>query len=80
MTHDPADDLVPVSVRLGEVVPPEDPEAFAREISRLAADPVLRRRLGEAGPARLEEGFLASQMVAAYEKLYRSVLEERRRP
>ena len=37
MTHDPADDLVPVSVRLGEVVPPEDPEDWTRPLTWVAA-------------------------------------------
>jgi glycosyltransferase involved in cell wall biosynthesis len=66
--------------RTGLLVAPEDAAELARALARVAADPALRRRLGEAGPARLAEGFLASQMVDAYEKLYRSVLEERRRP
>ncbi|MFN0009934.1 MAG: glycosyltransferase family 4 protein [Planctomycetota bacterium] len=66
--------------RTGLLVPPEDAAQLARALTRLAADPALRRRLGEAGPARLAEGFLASQMVDAYEKLYRDLLEERRRP
>jgi glycosyltransferase involved in cell wall biosynthesis len=66
--------------RTGILVPPEDAAELARAIARVAADPALRLRLGEAGPARLGEGFLASQMVGAYEKLYRTVLEERRRP
>ncbi|HZO08743.1 MAG TPA: glycosyltransferase family 4 protein [Myxococcota bacterium] len=68
-----------VDQRTGLLVPPEDTAELARALARLLADPALRRRLGEAGPARLAEGFLASQMVAAYEKLYRSVLEERRK-
>jgi hypothetical protein len=32
-----ADDLVPVSVRLGEVVPPEDPEDWSRPLTWVAA-------------------------------------------
>jgi glycosyltransferase involved in cell wall biosynthesis len=68
-----------VDGRTGLLVEPEDPEALRRSIARLASDRDLRRRLGEAGPGRLAEGFLASQMVEAYEKLYRSVLQERRR-
>ena len=66
--------------RTGLLVPPEDAAGLARALERVRADPELRRRLGDAGPARLAEGFLASQMVAAYEKLYRSVLQERRGP
>jgi glycosyltransferase involved in cell wall biosynthesis len=69
-----------VDERTGLLVPPEDVPALARALVRLEEDPELRRRLGDAGPDRVAEGFLASQMVAAYEKLYRSVLEERRRP
>lgn len=33
----PEDDLVPVSVRLGEVVPPEDPEDWTRPLTWVAA-------------------------------------------
>ena len=33
----PDDDLVPVSVRLGEVVPPEDPEDWTRPLTWVAA-------------------------------------------
>ena len=37
VTHEPDDDLVPVSVRLGEVVPPEDPEDWTRPLTWVAA-------------------------------------------
>ena len=37
MTGVPDDDLVPVSVRLGEVVPPEDPEDWTRPLTWVAA-------------------------------------------
>jgi glycosyltransferase involved in cell wall biosynthesis len=68
-----------VDGRTGLLVAPDDPEALRLAIARLASDGDLRRRLGEAGPSRLAEGFLAPQMVLAYEKLYRSVLEERKK-
>jgi glycosyltransferase involved in cell wall biosynthesis len=68
-----------VEGRTGLLVAPGDPEALRLAIARLAEDADLRRRLGEGGPSRLVEGFLAPQMVLAYEKLYRSVLEERKR-
>jgi hypothetical protein len=37
VTSGPDDDLVPVSVRLGEVVPPEDPEDWTRPLTWVAA-------------------------------------------
>jgi hypothetical protein len=46
------DDLVPVSVRLGEVVPPEDPEDWTRPLTWMAAAGML------AGPA-LAAGWFA---------------------
>jgi hypothetical protein len=38
---DPDDDLVPVSVRLGAVVPPEDPEDWTRPLTWVAAAGML---------------------------------------
>lgn len=60
----------------GLLVAPDDAEALADAWRRLRADPALRARLGAAGPARLDQGFRAPQMVAAYERLYREVLAE----
>ncbi len=37
MTERPDDDVVPVSVRLGEVVPPEDPEDWTKPLTWVAA-------------------------------------------
>lgn len=62
----------------GLTVPPGDAPALARALERVLGDPELRARLGAAGPARVASGFLAEQMVASYEKLYRDVLVERR--
>jgi hypothetical protein len=39
--HGPEDDLVPVSVRLGSVVPPEDPEDWTQPLTWLAAAGML---------------------------------------
>jgi hypothetical protein len=39
--HDADDDLVPVSVRLGNVVPPEDPEDWTQPLTWLAAAGML---------------------------------------
>jgi hypothetical protein len=38
---EPHDDLVPVSVRLGEVVPPEDPEDWTKPLTWVAATGML---------------------------------------
>jgi glycosyltransferase involved in cell wall biosynthesis len=38
----------------GVLVPPRDPQAIAAGVRRLLHDPALRRRLGEAGRARVE--------------------------
>jgi len=61
----------------GLLVPPDEPEALARALDRLLEEPGLRERLGAAGPARVEDGHLPEQMVAAYEKLYREILKSR---
>jgi len=59
----------------GILVNPEDPEVLADAIERLAHDPVLRQRMGDAGPARIRETFLAEGMVRSYEQLYARVLQ-----
>jgi hypothetical protein len=41
VTQDDGDDLVPVSVRLGQVVPPEDPEDWTRPLTWVAAAGML---------------------------------------
>lgn len=46
MSGTPEDDLVPVSVRLGEVVPPEDPEDWTRPLTWVAALGMLAAPLG----------------------------------
>ncbi len=65
---------VVVDGRTGLLVPPDDPVALAAALARMIHDDGLRMRLGAAGPARIEEGFSAAQMVAAYNQIYRMVL------
>jgi len=52
---------------------PNDELDFARQLARLMDDPDLRRRMGEAGRARLEAGLTwahsVPQLLAAYERL-----------
>ena len=55
------------------LVPPKDPEVFARELQRLAADPPARQRLGQANRQRAEAEFSldisGARMRAVYESL-----------
>ena len=54
---DGSDDLVPVSIRLGEVVPPEDPEDWSRPLTWVAALGML------AGPVAALAWFLVAAPV-----------------
>jgi len=63
-----------VDGRTGLLVPPGDAVALGAALERVLHEPALRAALGAAGPARVAEGFLAEQMVEAYERLYRDVL------
>jgi glycosyltransferase involved in cell wall biosynthesis len=58
----------------GLLVPPRDPAALARAISRLLEDPELARRLGAAGRARVEERFSADAMAHRVSDLYDEIL------
>ncbi len=54
------------------LVPPEDPAALAEAIARLAADPALRRKLGQ-GARALAEEFRWETIAARTLDLYRSL-------
>jgi len=58
----------------GLLVPPADPAALADAIARLMNDPALRRRMGEAGRARIEEHFTWRQTALKTAALYEEVL------
>ena len=58
----------------GILVPPRDPPAMADAILRLAGDPDMARRLGQAGRERIVSGFGAE---AGAETLIRLVAETR---
>jgi glycosyltransferase involved in cell wall biosynthesis len=60
----------------GLLVPPEDARALSVALTRLIGDPELCEKLSRAGRARLREGFLAEQMVDAYERLYCELITE----
>ncbi len=58
----------------GFVVPPENPDALALALERLARDPDLRRRMGEAARLRLMQGYtedhVKQSLRAAYASLF----------
>lgn len=58
----------------GLLVPPADPAALAAAIARLMDDPSLRRRMADAGPARIREHFDLGQMVSRLVAVYERVL------
>ena len=57
-------------------MPPEDPAQLAAAIEVLFEQPELRERLGAGGKVRVAQGFLSTQMVADYDRLYRDVLAQ----
>jgi glycosyltransferase involved in cell wall biosynthesis len=62
--------------RTGLLFPPGDTYGLAQAVASIMRDDDLRVRFGQAGPGRIAEGFLAEQVVDAYERLYRSVTLE----
>ena len=58
----------------GHVIPSGDVDALVDRLARLADDPTLRRRMGEAGRRRVEERFAFESMVTSTSALMRSVV------
>ena len=56
--------------RTGLLFPAGDPQALAERLRRLALDPGLRQRLGEAGRLRLARQFTMDGMLRGYEDAY----------
>jgi glycosyltransferase involved in cell wall biosynthesis len=56
--------------RTGEVVPPDDVEALAQALVRMAVDPAHAAAMGRAGRTEVERRFSLQAMVAAYQALY----------
>jgi glycosyltransferase involved in cell wall biosynthesis len=64
--------------RTGTLVPARDPAAMAKAVVRLLADQESRRRMGEAGLARVSERFTLDRMVAGTAAVYERVAGRRR--
>lgn len=60
----------------GFVVPVRDVEAMAEALVRLARDPELRRRMGEAGRQRVLEEFTLERQTREWRELYEGLLRE----
>ncbi|MEV6651462.1 glycosyltransferase [Streptomyces sp. NPDC051219] len=61
----------------GRLVPPGDPEALARAVGELLADPALRKACGAAGRRRVLSRYGWAGVAAATESVYRAVLAAR---
>ena len=72
------EDLI-VPGQTGWLVPPRNPDALGRALAEAAADPERRKRYGEAARLRVEHDFSIDATVAAYERLWASVLGYRPR-
>lgn len=57
------------------LVEPEDAEALAAAMRKLAADPGLRRRMGEAGRRRAFSRFDVARSARSHQELYRKLLD-----
>jgi glycosyltransferase involved in cell wall biosynthesis len=66
---------VVVDGETGILVAPQDVAALREALHRLAADPALRRRMGEAGRARARERFGIGRMVKSYADLFFKLTE-----
>jgi len=68
-----------VDSEVGALLPPGDSAALAVAISRLAADPVLRQRCGEAGRRRAIERYDIRRAAARMAKVFQAIARMKRR-
>ncbi|HVJ81559.1 MAG TPA: glycosyltransferase family 4 protein, partial [Planctomycetia bacterium] len=64
--------------RDGLLFPRGDVGGMAAALGRLATDPDLRKRLGDAGRAKVRADYSLERMAQDYEGIYRAVIGERR--
>jgi glycosyltransferase involved in cell wall biosynthesis len=62
-----------VDGKTGFLVPPRDPDSLAERLARLARDPALGERMGEAGFERVHTSFTWSRVAHMLEDVYRGV-------
>lgn len=62
------------------LAPPRDAESLAAAISVAIGQPELRRRLGDSAYRTFLACYTVERMVSGYERLYREILQGRRRP
>ncbi|MGQ9501269.1 MAG: glycosyltransferase [Anaerolineae bacterium] len=60
----------------GLVVPPNDIPALVTALKQLHQDAALRRRLGQAGRARVEQSFTVERMIQSVEAVYQQALAQ----
>jgi glycosyltransferase involved in cell wall biosynthesis len=72
--HGGAREIVEPEKGSGVVVPPGDPDALARAIGDLLADPDRRQAMGVAARRRVAEAFSTARMVDDLESVYRDLL------
>ena len=72
--HGGAREIVEPEKGSGVVVPPGDPDALARAIGDLLADPDRRQAMGVAARRRVAEAFSTARMVDDLEAVYRDLL------
>jgi len=71
-------DGIPDAVGDGEtglLVPRDDPQALARAIGRLLADPAARTRFGAAGQKRARDHFAWPRIAEGYIRLFETVCD-----
>jgi len=61
----------------GFVIRAHDGRALAEKLRLLAAEPELRRRMGESGRTRIREAFSVAKMVSGFVRVYEEALERR---
>ena len=60
--------------KTGYLVAPDDSSGLAKAVSKLLADPELRRHMGEAGRRRVDPDFRAETMVQRIAEVYEMLL------